>query len=402
MPKLLTVVQDALARHHARHAPSGFRFALADSIDFLDGDAWDALTARSSVFLSRRYLRALESASPENLQGRYAVVYSGRTPAAAIAAQSVLVDGRRVGLAGKAPAVVADALKARLLVAGNLLSWGQHAVAFAHQADPRRLWPGVAEALYRLRRADKLEGRTDFTMLKDFGDDESDVSSLRTFSYRPLATDPNMVLAIAPRWRSFDDYLADLHSKYRKNAVKVRRDLEAAEVRLEPLSPSEVVQHADRLHALYLEVNSAAAVRPVTISPSYLPALTRAFGPDLKFTVARRGSEILGFVTTLKDGDVAVGYYIGFDRGRRDELPLYFALLQQVVADAIAFGCKTLSLGRTALEPKAKLGCKPVPTSVWVRHTQPALNVLARRLLSAVPHDEAPDRSPFKDQQPVS
>ncbi|HTL28847.1 MAG TPA: hypothetical protein VL282_06500, partial [Tepidisphaeraceae bacterium] len=55
-----------------------------------------------------------------------------------------------------------------------------------------------------------------------------------------------------------------------------------------------------------------------------------------------------------------------------------------------------LSLGRTALEPKAALGAKPEPMAVWLRHRLPALNWMLRGLLGAIPHDEAPERSPFK------
>ncbi|HEX8351365.1 MAG TPA: hypothetical protein VF611_00465, partial [Pyrinomonadaceae bacterium] len=71
-------------------------------------------------------------------------------------------------------------------------------------------------------------------------------------------------------------------------------------------------------------------------------------------------------------------------------------LLQAVVSDAIGLGCRRLSLGRTALEPKARLGARPAPMHVWIRHRIPALNVAVRGLLRAVPHDEAPDRNPFK------
>jgi hypothetical protein len=101
-------------------------------------------------------------------------------------------------------------------------------------------------------------------------------------------------------------------------------------------------------------------------------------------------------VTTLCDGETAVGYYIGFDGRANEEAPVYFRLLQAVIADAIKLGCKRVSLGRTALEPKARLGAKPVPMRCWVRHRVPALNVLLRGLLGAIPHDEAPERNPFK------
>ena len=39
---------------------------------------------------------------------------------------------------------------------------------------------------------------------------------------------------------------------------------------------------------------------------------------------------------------------------------------------------------------------RPAPMRVWIRHRIPALNVAVRGLLRAVPHDEAPDRNPFK------
>ena len=102
-------------------------------------------------------------------------------------------------------------------------------------------------------------------------------------------------------------------------------------------------------------------------------------------------------MTSVKDGDTAIGYYIGFDRAAAAEgLPIYLILLQATVADAIHWRCRRLSLGRTALEPKAGLGAKPEPMAVWVRHRVSPLNWMMRGLLGAVPHNEAPQRNPFK------
>jgi hypothetical protein len=98
-----------------------------------------------------------------------------------------------------------------------------------------------------------------------------------------------------------------------------------------------------------------------------------------------------------RHGRTAIGYYIGFDRTAAAEgSPIYLRLLHATVADAIGWGCERLSLGRTALEPKAGLGARPEPMSVWVRHRLPAMNWVLRGLLGAVPHAEAPERNPFK------
>ncbi|HEY6169110.1 MAG TPA: hypothetical protein VI454_13795 [Verrucomicrobiae bacterium] len=68
------------------------------------------------------------------------------------------------------------------------------------------------------------------------------------------------------------------------------------------------------------------------------------------------------------------------------------------LAGHIRFGWRRqrISFGRTALEPKAALCAKPEPMSVWLRHRVPASNWMLRGLLGAVPHDEAPERNPFK------
>jgi hypothetical protein len=146
-----------------------------------------------------------------------------------------------------------------------------------------------------------------------------------------------------------------------------------------------------------MAVHGNARVRLVTSGESYLPQLATALGDDFRCTVIRRNDEILGFVTSIRDGSTAIGYHIGFDRAAVAEgLPIYLRLLRATINDAIEWGCTSLSLGRTALEPKAAMGAKPENMSVWMRHRVPALNWILRGLLGSVTHEEAPERNPFK------
>ncbi|HYN86410.1 MAG TPA: GNAT family N-acetyltransferase [Pyrinomonadaceae bacterium] len=392
-------VRDLREGHRERHRPTGFGFALADRIDYLDAARWDSVAEGSTLFLSRRYLRVVEEVGPENLHPRYALVFRGGDAVACVAAQSALISAARVrkkkeGKSGKVSAPL-ERIEERVLVCGNLLSWGRHGVAFARGEDPAALWPAVAEALYRLRRADRLHGETDLVMVKDLSDAEAaEAAPLARFSYRPLETDPDMVLEISPRWRSFDDYLAGLTSKYRKTAREIIKDVERAGCVVE--ETKDVERHAAEIHALYIQTHEHARLRLFTLRPEYLPTLAARLGDDMRFTVVKKEGRLLGFVTTVRDNDLAVGYYIGFDRPANAEVPLYFRLLYSVVGHAIDLGCRRLSLGRTALEPKARLGARPSPMRVLVRHRIPALNVLVRALLRAVDHDEAPERNPFK------
>lgn len=405
--RVLDRIADARERHRERHRPSGFGFALGDRLRYLERETWDRLAAPASFFLRRPFLETVEEAGPEDVSPRYALVFAGREPVAAVVAQVVTVSADRLLPAEGAPSAdrgrslargarrLGAGVRARVLVCGNLFSWGFHAAAFAPGADPKALWPAIAEALYRIRRAERLSGQTDLVLVKDVTSAEAaHVEPLRRFSYRPLETEPNMVLGIDPAWRGHEDYLASLDAKYRKAARKVVTEVEAAGGLVEKVSDLDPL--AERLHALYLEVQANNALRIATLPARFFPALARAAGGDFRCTVVRRGEEILGFVTTVRDGDTAVGYHVGFDRSAAKEMPLYLRLLHAVVADAIELRCARLSLGRTALEPKARLGARPVPMHVWVRHRVPAMNLLVRGLLGAIPHAEAPDRAPFR------
>jgi hypothetical protein len=386
-------LREIRASHEERHRPTGFGFAQADRIDYLDGALWDAVAAHGSVFMSRPVLRAMEAAGPENVMPRYVLIFRGSRPVAAVVAQVVTVTGAQVRrkeaapangrtrgvmqkLLGSAAAKAADQWKDRFVVAGNLMSWGCHGVAFAPDQEAAELWSGVAEALYRIRRAERLSGETNLAMVKDLTSEHPGIETLKRFSYRALATEPNMVLALDPGWRCYEDYLAALDAKYRRKVKEITKKLGAAGCQTEALTGGLAAESA-RLHELYLAVQGNASVRLVTLRPGYLPAMALALSDGFRCTAIRQQGRIIGFVTSIRDGDTAIGYYIGFDRRLAAEgLPIYLQLLHATIADAIHWRCSRLSLGRTALEPKAGLGAKPEPLHVWVRHRVPAMNWL--------------------------
>jgi len=410
--RAVTAIRNIRERHGERNRPTGFHFALADRVNFLNGEAWDQVAQGSSVFLRREVLRAFERTGPKNIAPRYVILYRDNVPVAVIAAQIVTLTGKQLELddviakRAKTPAFFKRALSPaakmatakldeRLLVAGNIMSWGFHGIAFAAGKDPAQLWPGVAEALYRIRRSDRLLGQANIVMVKDITERQSGLEALRRFSYRPLETEPNMVLEINPAWRNYDDYLLALDAKYRRNAKDQIKKLAAGGCVLERLA--DLRADAGRLHELYLNVHANAPLRWFTLPEDFLPSLAAALGDDFRCTVVRRGEEILGFVTTLRDGPTAIAYYIGFDRAAAAEgLPIYLRLLHATIGDAISWGCTRLSLGRTALEPKASMGAKPEPLSFWLRHRISSVNWMFRGLLDVVPHGEAPERNPFK------
>ena len=387
--------------------PAHLQYAVADSIAMLDATAWRTATADAGLFLSYDYLSVIERALPDNLAPRYALIYDEdngeRTLLAAVYMQIAdikLAQARPVADGTNRWAAsldkVAQKASQRVLTCGNLLSYGLHGVAFAEGVDEKLVWHGVAEVLYRVRQSEKLLGKTHFIMIKDLHEPHTKSAQyLTNLSYRYVETEPNMVLTLRDDWKSHDDYLASLAAKYRssiKNAVF--KPIDEAGCTLELAGDLSPIQ--DRIYALYKMVQINAAFRPFELSPGYFTTLQQAAGNNFRCTLLKRGKDILGFLISVADGETSVAYHIGFDRAAAGELPIYLRLLHAGIADGIAFGCKRISLGRTALEPKAAIGAKPQTFGILLRHRQPVLNKLIKNMLQGVEHDDAPERNPFK------
>jgi hypothetical protein len=397
--KAVGSIKGAIERHALRARPSGLDAVLADRIDFLNAGHWNALTESASFFMSRAYRGLLETWSPAGMQSRYALVYRDGRPIVALAAQILEVSGDQLANLpdSRVRKKALASFKARLLVCGSLVSSGFHGLAFAEDESAEMLWHAVAEALYRIRRADRLHGKIDYVMIKDLDQARSESAApLRNFSYRPLQAEAEMAMPVRAGWKSFDDYLADLNTSYRSKARKILKQVSEAGYRVE--RNADAALHDAELNALYREVEQRASTRLSALPPGYFGALATLAGPGLfRCTLIRNDERIVAFMTTIRDGDRALGYYVGFDYEVNAKVPLYLRMLQSLIDDAIDLGCSELSFGRTAMEPKAALGATAKASHVWLRHRTPAINVLIRELVTRIRPDDAPQRRPFKE-----
>ena len=388
-----------------KRRPSGFQFAVASRIELLNSDHWDSVTADASIFLKRQFLCATQEEFTGKLLRDFAIVYDQGRPVAAVATQTFDVHGDQ--LLGRADSghrffpsewkqKSLSLLKHRIMMCGNVHTWGPHGVAIGRNENQQRVWHGIADCLYRIRRANRLFGQCDYVIVKDlFEQEQISASALKSFSYEPLETEPNMVLTLDPQWQSMDDYLASLSARYRAAAKKVRKPFEGNLLTLSPID--NVLNEADRIWELYNGVASKAKVCLFTLSVTTLPRIAQACGGHFVTIGIYEHEKLIGFVTVIRDGDTAIGFYLGFDYEANARLPIYHALLLAVIEQAISWRCKAVSFGRTALEAKSRLGCQPEKSYVWIRHRVPVVNFVVQQLLRNVTHEEPPQRNPFKE-----
>ena len=389
--------------------PGRWEFNLSEELDDQPPGAWDALAESGSLFLRPAFLKVVERAGPVNLQPCYATVLRDGRPVAAVSAQRIELAGKQLRSflrslegsprsSGAVQRIAISGLRncgARVLVCGSALSCGLHGIMFRQGEDPALMWHAVVEALERIRDADDLTGATDVLLVKDVPPDlPSARDALTARGYRPIDNEPNMVLPVDPSWKTHRDYLSSMASKYRRSFEKVLRRVEESGYRTEPLD--DIASCASELHRLYLHLQRRAKLRPVALPEEFLPTLAEALGESFRCMVLRDGAErLVGFVTVIHDGDTAVGYFMGYDPKVNRIVPVYLRLLHAVVEEALRAGRHFVSFGRTALDPKARLGAEPVPLSVWVRHQQPSLHTAIERWLPTALFEKVPTRRPF-------
>ena len=369
--------------------------ANAERIAALNVNDWDSLVASADIFMQRPYLEAMEATAPSNVSPRYAVLYRGAQPIAAVAMQLVRFEGR-TGVAKSAPLHgVAQFVEERTLVLGTLAGWGHTGVALAPDVSAAEVWPELARVLDGLRRFEKSRGRVNVTLLKDVGCYAPD-SQLRHSGYERAPSGADMRLALNG-WKTFEAYLASLNAKARNSVKRTLREVEAAGYVCRALSATEVAAAEARIDHLYGEVWANADVRPIRLSGRFFVKLKNRLGSACEIIALERDGKLDGFAVALKNRDSCVGYYLGFDRAV--EAPLYLRLLVSMIEQGIAWGVSSLSMGRTAEEPKARLGATPTDSWIWVKHRTPPMNWAVGSLLGSMRTVQAPTHRVFRAEE---
>jgi predicted N-acyltransferase len=375
---------------------------IVENIREVEENAWNRLVPSESVLNSYAYYRILEMHLSPALQQRYALFFESGTLRGAAVLQtfrvhtdSMLHDTKSTPWVRTLRDTMLSCIEGVVTVVGNLYAHGTLGVLWDTPSPP---YSFILEAIAQVVFQGDPTLRSRFLIVKDLLETDvgtdSVVDSLRSCGFWSMPTEPDMRLQFSEKWTTFSHYLDALNSKYRKAVLRTEERLAESGCcfRVE----TDLTTFYDKLYALYTDVSRRAKVQYPPLQPGYLPALAATFGPDkFRCSVLWKDDTPVAYCTLICEHDVAYAHYLGYSRETARRLPLYPALMYRLVHDSMAMGCRTLSLGRTALEAKARLGAVPVPMSVWIRHRCRALNVAVRPWIRMIPSEAPPERHPF-------
>lgn len=108
---------------------------------------------------------------------------------------------------------------------------------------------------------------------------------------------------------SFDDYLATLNSKRRKNVRAERRKLDGFEIRWQAADSLDAVEWR-RVFKLYASTYAIRGQQPY-LNLDCLQRWARSYGPRMQFCLARQHGRIVAMAFFFEDGDTLYGRHWG-------------------------------------------------------------------------------------------
>lgn len=381
-----SIIRDCCAEVAAISSPCSFSQPRSISKSLFSFGPWEGIytdrfvevedfwfTYPDNRMLSPAFMRAMEEGLPGTLQQRYLVLRDEQGTVACLSFQvaefNALEDIRDTavwsGWWGKFKRMAARLGNFRLLVLGNMFVVGENGIC-ARNAAAR---VEVEGELKRLMQIIARKENACVLVAKDFAAPKPGIKGFHALEFQPA-----MSLDIRPEWVTFEDYLADMSSKYR---VRARRALKKAEnIRYVPLSLDGVIEYAEELTALYREVVRASGFGLVEAGPAYFISMKRLLGEDFEITACFFGETLCGFYSTLRNGDHLEANFVGFSAEYNRNAQLYLNMLYRIILDGISLGMKKVAFARTALEIKSSVGARPEQAIVYMAHVNPLLNLL--------------------------
>lgn len=212
-----------------------------------------------------------------------------------------------------------------------------------------------------------------------------------------LRNDISMEMPIPDNWGNMADYEEAIKHKYAQRYRKVRSALSGLEIR--ELDQEYVDQHKARIYDLYKQVTDHQQVRIGFLSPDFIPELKK-HDNRLKVWGGFEDGELIAFFSAWVYEDAFDMFYIGFDYDKNMQYSLYFNILYFAIEQAILNKKPRLILGRTALDAKARLGCRPVylNTFLYIRNSLVRNRVLQAQKNTSDKEGAWEARHPFKKE----
>lgn len=385
-----------------------FSVQIHDTIAAVDAFHWNKFIPQSNLLMQADYLSMLEETQQGNMRFKYALVKRDNLSVGVIyfqivkfeAAQLInyFPEGNSFTLSSlrKMSSGILSVINATLLVSGNTFMTGENGFYFKQDIDHITRGKILRKTI---REICALDSTVSAVLLSDLYMPKTDFDSgFLEQGFREITVESDMSIVIKPEWKSFNDYLQSLSSKYRVRAKKVYSLCNENHVRTLDMTLSDIELHQDRIFDLYGKVMKKADFKLSGLTLDYFRK-QKALMPDTyKLYAYFKDDVMIGFISAFILGKRMEVHYVGMDHDICKPIHLYQHMMYDMIALGISAGVDKLHFGRTAPEIKSTIGAVPSPMYGYLKHLNPMVNLMLVKPYTAnLKPKQYTFRNPFKD-----
>jgi len=377
--------------------------SIFNSVDQVPPNHWNRVTGEKNIYLSLPYLDAVEKSLSNEIDFRYLIFYNEKSMAVAIAVVQTLSFIDKGFKEQKQLCTIRNKIREKLVassgiqvrVCGSPFACGENGFMFTEDIGEKEAYDILAKGLILLQKTEKNTSKVPVMLVKEFWPETfSPSGQMKEQGFKDFMVDVNMVMKINPDWKTVEDYLFSMVTKFRtkaKCAYKNSSDLKVVDFQVE-----DMIAHKLEIEGLYQEVLEKSPFKFGSLNGNTFIFLKKKLKNNFFVKGYFLNNELVGFSSAFVFNKIIDANYVGINYKLNQKHAIYQRMLYDYVELAIESKCKELRFGRTAEEIKSAVGAKPVNMKLYIRHQSHIKNSLLKSVMKSVGPSSFELRYPFK------
>lgn len=390
-----------------------FNYEIFESISLVNALQWDRHIPPVNKLMQAEYLQMIETSQKGKMEFRYVIVKNDQGAVGVAYFQVVPFTGH--DLLNYYPQIPESGFKkqvlslgkfitkqllysidVKLLVSGNTFMTGENGFYFNHDVSLSQRGAIIRGIVHKIKSTDpKIKA----VLISDLYEPKTAFdTNFKPTGYSEITVEQDMAIAIRPHWKTFDDYIQDLSSKYRVRAKKVFSLCNEYGVVCKNLTVDEVKIYGDKIYSLYRNVIDKVDFKLSSLTPDYFYLQKEQLPNNYHVYAYFKDGQMIGFISVFNFGKRAEVHYTGMEHSLAKPMHLYQHMMYDMVKFAIEAGAEKLHFGRTAPEIKSTIGATGSAMYGYLKHSSYLFNkLLMGPFTKRLKPKEYVLRTPFKN-----
>lgn len=378
-----------------------FSSATYNSVNDISLKQWQELNCSSNVYFSTPFLQSFEISNPR-IDFKYIVV-SKNDKAVALALVQTIELSIDVVLKN---IKISEWLKRlinfffcnniiKIMFHGNIFLSGEHGLFINNEYNKKKILKRIGKDINKLAKKTKS---LHAIFIKDFLDSSLSLTDgFKKFGFEPMHVEPNMILELDPKWKTYDDYKNALKSKYR---VKVNKaDSSSTSLTEKLFNESDFATYKSELQKLYENTIANANFNAQVLNLDTYIHLREIYHKDFIVKAYFFEDKLVGFLSALANNNHLDAHFIGLNYNLNKEHAIYPRILNDYVRIGIEKQVSHINFGRTASEIKTTIGATPIDLTCYIKHKRPFINSIVKFFVKRIQIKEFRQHKPFKTKK---